>query len=43
LLHGAAEPLVLTAVVMCVAVLLAILVPARNAASIDPLAAIRYE
>jgi ABC-type antimicrobial peptide transport system permease subunit len=36
-------PLAFTAVVICAAGLLATLLPARRAASIDPLAAIRYE
>jgi ABC-type antimicrobial peptide transport system permease subunit len=40
---GVAGPLMFTAAVMCLAVLLAVVVPARRAAATDPLAAIRYE
>ena len=42
-LPNVASPLLLTAAILGVVVLIATLLPARRAASIDPLAAIRYE
>jgi putative ABC transport system permease protein len=40
---GLIPPLLFTAAVLCAAVLVATLLPARRAASVDPISAIRYE